>query len=82
MNLAYAYDQLNRITNVLAEGSQAASYSFDLNGNLQSVRYGNGLINLQQYDTLNRLTNSVWRSNALTVAGSITNLARLATGPI
>lgn len=68
MNLRYAYDRLNRITNVLAGGSLGASYGFDLNGNVQCIRYGNGLTNLYQYDVLNRLTNSVWKSNQLTVA--------------
>jgi RHS repeat-associated protein len=83
VNLQYAYDPLNRITNVLANGSTAAAYGFDLDGNLQSVRYGNGATNLCQYDLLNRLTNSVWKSNQLTLAsfyyqlgatGSRTNL--------
>lgn len=40
VNLQYGLDSLNRITNVLANGSTAASYGFDLNGNLQSVRKG------------------------------------------
>jgi len=68
VNLGYAYDALNRITNVLAGGSNAASYGFDANGNLQAVRYGNGATNVCQYDILNRLTSSVWKSNALTLA--------------
>jgi RHS repeat-associated protein len=68
VNLQYAYDPLNRITNVLAGGTAAASYGFNGNGNLQSIRYGNGVTNLYQYDQLNRLTNCVWNSNALTLA--------------
>jgi len=68
VNLAYAYDSANRITNVLAGGTLAAGYGFDPNGNLQSVAFGNGATNLNQYDVLNRLTNSVWKSNALTQA--------------
>jgi len=83
VNLGYAYDPANRITNVLAGGTLVASYGFDPNGNLQSVHYGNGATNVNQYDALNRLTNSVWKSNSLTLAsfyyelgatGSRTNL--------
>ena len=58
----------NRITNVLDNGSALASYSLDVNGNLNSVSYANGLTNLYQYDALNRLTNSLWKSNQLTLA--------------
>lgn len=68
VNLRYDYDPLNRITNVLANGTACASYGFDLNGNLQSIRHGNGVTNLCQYDLLNRLTSSVWKSNQLTLA--------------
>jgi RHS repeat-associated protein len=68
VNLVYSLDALNRITNVLAGGSQAASYSFDLNGNLKGIRYGTGITNLCQYDLVNRLTNSAWMSNQLTLA--------------
>jgi RHS repeat-associated protein len=64
VNLAYSYDPLNRLTNVLANGSPAAGYAFDGVGNLQALRYGNGATNLNQYDSLNRLTNSVWNLNA------------------
>jgi RHS repeat-associated protein len=67
-DLKYAYDPLNRITNVLAGGSQAGSYGFDPVGNLQSVRLGNGVTNLYQYDALNRLTNAVWKLGASPLA--------------
>lgn len=60
----FQYDPLDRLTNVLANGSAAAGYGFDGVGNLQSVRYGNGVTNQFQYDPLNRLTNSVWKFNA------------------
>jgi RHS repeat-associated protein len=63
VNLAYAYDSLGRLTNVLANGNAAASYGFDLAGNLQSVHYGNGVTNLYQYDARNRLTNLLWNLN-------------------
>jgi hypothetical protein len=64
----YQYDSLSRLTNVLANGSAAASYGFDLVGNLQAMCYGNGVTNLYQYDALNRLTNLVWKLNASTLA--------------
>ena len=89
VNLVYAYDSLNRITNVLASGSQAASYRFDLNGNLQSIRYGNGVTNLYQYTALNQLTNLVWWSNQVQIGsfyyqlgktGNRTNLSETLNG--
>ena len=58
----------DRLTNVLADGSAAAGYGFDTVGNLQTMRYGNGVTNLYQYDRLNRLTNAVWKLNASTLA--------------
>jgi hypothetical protein len=50
------------LTNVLANGSPAASSGFDLVGNLQTVGYHNGVTNAYQYDSLNRLTNLVWQA--------------------
>jgi RHS repeat-associated protein len=64
----YQYDQLNRLTNVLANGNAAATYAYDSVGNLQSLRYGNGVTNQYQYDSLNRLTNLVWKLNVGTLA--------------
>ena len=64
----YQYDPLNRLTNVVANGSGAASYGFDSAGNLQTLHYGNGVTNLYQYDSLNRLTNLVWKYNTTTNA--------------
>ena len=55
-----AYIQLNRLTNVLSHGQPSASYAYDGAGNLQRMRYGNGVTNAYQYDALNRLTNLVW----------------------
>jgi len=68
VNLAYSYDPLSRLTNVLANGASAASYGFDLVGNLQAMCYGNGVTNLYQYDSLNRLTNSVWKTNGIVIS--------------
>ncbi len=58
--LGYAYDPLNRLTNVVAHGQRAAWYAYDLAGNLQGMGYGNGVTNRYQYDSMNRLTNLVW----------------------
>lgn len=68
INLKYTYDSLNRLTNVLANGNQAAGYAFDLVGNLQKLRQGNGVTNFYQYDALNRLTNLVWKTNGTVLA--------------
>ncbi len=68
VNLAYGYDPLSRLTNVLANGNVAAGYTFDNVGNLQSLRYGNGVTNFYQYDSLNRLTTMVWRTNGTPIA--------------
>ena len=35
---------------------------------MRAVRYGNGVTNLAQFDVLNRLTNSIWKLNASTLA--------------
>jgi RHS repeat-associated protein len=89
VNLAYSYDPLNRLTNVLANGNAAAAYGFDLAGNLQAMRYGNGVTNLCQYDSLNRLTNLTWNLNASSLAnfsyllgatGNRTNLTEKVNG--
>lgn len=64
----YQYDPLNRLTNVLANGSPAAGYGFDLVGNLQMIGYGNGVTNLYQYDSLNRLTTLQWARNGGSLA--------------
>jgi len=63
VHLAYGYDPLNRLTNVLAGGQMAAGYSYDLAGNLTSMHYANDVTNQYQYDSLNRLTNLVWNYN-------------------
>ena len=45
----YQFDALDRLTNVLANGSAAAGYGFNKAGNLQTMRYGNGVTNQFQY---------------------------------
>jgi RHS repeat-associated protein len=67
--LSYAYDPLNRLTNVLSHGQLAAAYSYDLDGNLTAMRYGDGVTNQYQYDSLNRLTNLVWGTSISSLAG-------------
>jgi len=69
VSLAYSYDVLNRLTNVLSHGQLAASYQFDAAGNLAAMRYGNGITNQYQYDSLNRLTNLTWKLTGNPVAG-------------
>jgi RHS repeat-associated protein len=64
----YQFDALNRLTNVVANGSSAAGYGFDGDGNLQAIRYGNGVTNQFQYDVLDRLTNTIWKLNGSTPA--------------
>jgi RHS repeat-associated protein len=60
-DLSYGYDSLGRLTNVVANGMQTVGYGFDKVGNLQYIRYGNGVTNLYQYDARNRLTNQMWK---------------------
>ena len=68
---SFQYDMLGRLTNVLANGSAAAGYWFDVVGNLQSIAYGNGVTNLYQYDAMNRLTNLVWKAGASPLASFV-----------
>jgi RHS repeat-associated protein len=71
VNLAYAYDALNRVTNVVdarltGMSANNSRYGYDAVGNLKLMAYPNGLTNLYQYDSLNRLTDLTWEvsSNA------------------
>jgi YD repeat-containing protein len=66
-----------------------AQYAYDLAGNLQALRYDNGVTNRYQYDSLNRLTNLVWNLNFSTLAkfsyqlgatGNRTNLSETVNG--
>jgi RHS repeat-associated protein len=54
----------NRLT-----GTKNTTYSFDLAGNLKTLKYPNAVTNLWEYDTRNRLTNEVWKLNT-TMLGS------------
>ena len=58
------------------------SYGYDRAGSLQRISYPNGLTNLYQYDTLDRLTNLAWKvSVAASGRSSRTKSAPSATGP-
>ena len=48
-------------------------------GNLQAMRYGNGVTNLYGYDALNRLTNLVWNFGGTTRASFAYQLKRSGT---
>ena len=73
----YAYDVLNRLTNVTDRFAAGASYTFDAAGNLDTARYASLVMNRWQYNSLNRLTNV----SVTTASGSIANFAyRLAAG--
>jgi len=93
VNVRYGYDSLNRlkaVTNVVSGSpSLAALYGFDGVGNLQSIQYGNNVTNLYRYDSLNRLTNLVWKLNTTTLGdftyklglvGNRTNLSETVNG--
>lgn len=89
VSLRYAYDPLGRLTNVLDNGITVAGYSYDSAGNLQALRYGNGVTNQCQYDSLIRLTNLTWNLNVSSLAkfsyqlgatGNRTNLSETVNG--
>jgi RHS repeat-associated protein len=86
---AYVYDNLGRLTNVVAGSTMAATYRYDIVGNLQAIGYAAGVTNLYQYDALNRVTNAVWRAGNTALAsfgytlgptGNRTNLAETVNG--
>jgi len=85
----YQFNALNQLTNVLVNGSAAASYGFDALGNVRTMRYGNGVTNQLQYDVLNRLTNITWKLDTGMLAsfyyqfglsGNRTNLSETVNG--
>ena len=45
------------------------SYGYDRAGSLQRISYPNGLTNLYQYDTLDRLTNLAWKVSVAAPGG-------------
>ncbi len=71
VSLAYAYDSLNRLTNVLDRFTNSTSYGFDAVGNLQTVWLPNNVTNIYAYDSLNRLTNLTAKS----ISGAVATFA-------
>jgi len=59
VDLEYGYDSLNRLETVYDHGAQMPPlehhYSYDANGNLDTLTYANGVAHNWQYDSLNRL---------------------------
>jgi RHS repeat-associated protein len=56
-DIAYQYDELNRLKYVLNPETGMTAYNYDPMGNLQNFIYPNGVSHSYQYDALNRLTN-------------------------
>jgi len=60
----YQYDLLGRLKTVVASNTLAASYGYDVVGNLQSLGYAGGVTNLYQYDVKGSVNDnriSPWR---------------------
>lgn len=52
---SYEYDKLDRIVFVVNRSGNATVYEYDANGNRSAVRYANGIVATNSYDSLNRL---------------------------
>lgn len=61
LNLAYDYDGLNRLSTVTDSGAAQPplehGYTYDANGNLETLSYSNGVTHTWTYDRKNRLKN-------------------------
>ncbi|MGJ8639360.1 MAG: tandem-95 repeat protein [Opitutaceae bacterium] len=61
LSLSYDYDGLNRLDTVTDNGAATPplehSYSYDANGNLETLSYSNGVTHTWLYDSQNRLKN-------------------------
>lgn len=53
---SYIYDNLNRLTDVNENGTRAAAYTYDTNGNRASLTLGNGVITNYSYNPANLVT--------------------------
>ncbi|WP_113672604.1 RHS repeat-associated core domain-containing protein [Vallitalea guaymasensis] len=51
----YVYDKLNRLAQVIENGNIEATYTYDLNGNRQSLSYANGNKIEYKYNLANRI---------------------------
>ena len=67
-NLAYEYDELNRLKTV-TDANGTTNYSYDNVGNLQGFTYPNGVAHSYSYDARNCLTNLGVAKGATQVAG-------------
>jgi YD repeat-containing protein len=75
VNITYAYDALNRLTNVvdnaLTNSTKNTVYGFDGVGNLQWIKLNpiapTAVTNYYQYDAQNRLTNLLWKVGGTTL---------------
>ena len=68
--VAYQYDPLSRLTNVIdasLANTQNTAYGYDAVGNVQRLQYPNNVTNFYQYDSLSRLTNMVWKTSGTTI---------------
>ncbi|WPJ95460.1 hypothetical protein SH580_18740 [Coraliomargarita algicola] len=74
LDLAYDYDRLNRLATVYDSGAaqppQEHRYTYDANGNLESLSYSNGVIHTWSYDSQNRLKDLTVRNAAFTTLNS------------
>jgi YD repeat-containing protein len=52
-NQSYIYDNMNRLTEVFDSGVLQATYSYDLNGNRESLVYANGTEIIYEYNLAN-----------------------------
>jgi YD repeat-containing protein len=74
-NVAYTYDELNRIKTVVDNGGPAqTSYSYDAVGNVTSTMLPNGAMVAPQYDAMNRMTYLAFPSNQ--TSGPLAGLAQ------
>jgi RHS repeat-associated protein len=74
LDLAYAYDGLNRLSMFTDSGAAQPplehSYSYDANGSLESLSYSNGVTHNWSYDSQNRLKNLSIRNSSLVILNS------------
>ena len=89
VSITYAYDSLNRLTNLVDRFANSTTYGFDAVGNLQTAQLPNNVTNTYAYNSLNRLTNLVAKSTngtvasfayKLALAGNRTNLVETVNG--
>lgn len=74
LDLTYDYDGFNRLDTVTDSGAAQPPlehrYTYDANGNLESLTYSNGVTHTWSYDTQNRLKDLTVRNTAFTTLNS------------